>query len=96
MVNIRSCEFPMAGQTPLHWDKGTLLSILAQHFCQPQALGYQHISLNREFTADSLGKIAGFQIEWTGNLADHLKIMDETRLVVLVFKHVFFLAQHNP
>jgi hypothetical protein len=96
MINVRSCEFSDTRQTPLHWNKGSLQSFLAEHFCQPHVLPYRDISLNHQFTAENLVKIAGFRIKWTDNLADHLKIIDEIGLVVLVFKHVFFLEQHNP
>lgn len=94
MINIRSCEFSVARQTPLRWDQGSLQPFLSAHF-EKHELAHQNISLDRQFIADNLVKIAGFEIEWTDNLVDHLRIIDETGLKVLIFKNIFFLKQTN-
>jgi len=48
------------------------------------------VKLEKIFNARNLGRIAGIEIEWTKNLADHLRLIDEDRKVA-IFHHATYL-----
>jgi len=52
--------------------------------------GQENISLERKFNARNLGRIAGIQIAWTKNMADHLRLIDDENKV-LIFHYASFL-----
>ena len=53
-------------------------------------LGSENVKLEKIFNAGNLGRIAGIEIEWTNNLADHLRVVDEDKKVA-IFYHASFL-----
>ncbi|EDN98828.1 hypothetical protein SS1G_13687 [Sclerotinia sclerotiorum 1980 UF-70] len=52
--------------------------------------GQERVRLEKEFNACNLERIAGLQIEWTMNLADHLQLTDEENKVS-IFCYASFL-----
>lgn len=50
----------------------------------------ERVKLEKIFNAKNLGQIAGIDIIWTDNIADHLRVSDEDQKVAL-FHHVCFL-----
>jgi hypothetical protein len=80
--------------TTLQWkDEEGLKGLLSRQFSVvpfglPHALG--SVKLERLFTARNLERIAGMEITWTSNLADHLRLLDDDRRVA-IFHHAHFL-----
>ena len=52
--------------------------------------GQESVSLERKFNARNLGRIAGIQIAWTKNMADHLRLIDDENKV-LIFHFASYL-----
>lgn len=99
MVNIetiRRTDCVNARQTSIHWQAHSLQTYLSDYFDQKQELDCSKVRLDRHFTASNMRKIAGFKIKMTDSLADHLRIIDERGIiVVVVFSDVSFLKQPN-
>lgn len=83
------CAFSV--RKPLLWDTGSLREFVANHF-NPEAKEAGHVRLQKIFHARNLERLAGIQIEWTNNLADHLTLKDDDTKV-LIFHHATFLEQ---
>ncbi len=77
----------MAGKRLL-WAQGTLTEFVHSLF-SPQATERGKVSAL--FTARNLSRIAGFKVELTTNLADHLRFRDSD-MTVTVFHHATFLG----
>lgn len=57
-------------------------------------LNQSGLKLGREFNVSSMVRIAGFNIELTTNLADHLRLRDADR-TVMIFHHASFLGSQQ-
>jgi len=90
MMDIGVFQYAYSGRPELVWDAGSLKGFVANYFEQPQVLGHENVRLEKTFTARNLGRIAGIEIEWTDNLADHLRMIDEDKRVG-IFRHASFL-----
>jgi hypothetical protein len=90
MMDIGVFQFSYSGRPELVWKEGSLKCFVTDYFGQPQVLGYENIKLEKSFTAQNLGRIAGIEIEWTDNLADHLRMIDEDKRLG-IFRHASFL-----
>jgi hypothetical protein len=96
MAKIGRLEHEVVPQwNGLDWKDGSLRSFLHDHFHSAPRLGCEGVRLPKSFDAWSLENIGGVAIEFTDNLADHLRLThDDT--AVLVFHHASFLEyQHN-
>jgi hypothetical protein len=80
----------ITGKT-IDWRIGSLNGTLAAHF---QPLSTDKGKLPSFFTAEKIDRIAGIQILWTGNLLDHLRMINDDKAVYL-FHQVSFLAIHG-
>lgn len=65
-------------------------SFVANNFNAPQALSREHVKLEKVFIGRNLRRIAGINIVWTDNLADHLRMLEHDTQVA-IFHHGFFL-----
>jgi hypothetical protein len=54
-------------------------------------LDNEHVKLEKIFIARNLGRIAGIEIQFTNNLADHLRLMNEDDKKVTIFHNASFL-----
>jgi hypothetical protein len=73
----------------LHWTEGCLGDFIMSIFPAQKVLK-EHVKLEKLFNAYNLSRIAGIEIVWTSNLADHLRMQDDdTRIAI--FHHAFFL-----
>jgi hypothetical protein len=90
MVDFGSLQYGFSGQEQLVWDHGSLKEFIHDYFDVPPALGNEGVKLQKMFNARNLGRIAGVEIVWTNNLADHLRMIDEDKKVA-VFHHASFL-----
>lgn len=95
MVNVGTSKYAITRETQLTWAHGDLETLLTKHFNEPQVLGNANIRLDRAFTAYNLNRIAGIKVQWTDNLADHLRMIDDEDKIVAVFHHVSLLKRQN-
>ncbi|KAI9778153.1 MAG: hypothetical protein M1839_008362 [Geoglossum umbratile] len=86
-------ESHQIGQMKIPWKDGRLDELVSKLFPSKHVLN-DSVKLGKAFNALSLEKVAGIEIIWTSNLADHLRMMeDDTR--VAIFHHAYFLAHHR-
>jgi hypothetical protein len=89
MLSFRSPQYAISGTERVLWAEGALESSIQQHFSGPK-LTDTTVTLDAEFTGYNIEKVAGIEISWTDNLADHLRLIEgETK--VAIFHHVAFL-----
>lgn len=78
-----------AGQRTVLWKERDLRTLLEEEFTASK-LPVQHVKLEKLFTARNIEQIGGIGIDWTRNLADHLRLQeDDTK--VSIFHHASFL-----
>lgn len=77
------------GQVPRAWNNGSLRDFVKSIFPTTKELP-DDLKLERMFTARNLERVAGIQVIWTSNLADHLQLEDDDTSV-RIFSHVSFL-----
>lgn len=90
MVEFGQLQYGFTGRKQLVWDSNLLEQFVHSYFNTPQALGQETVKLEKIFNARNLGRIAGMEIEWTDNLADHLRLTDGDKRVA-IFHHASFL-----
>ncbi|KAL2141656.1 hypothetical protein VTI28DRAFT_2150 [Corynascus sepedonium] len=84
-VSLRRC---------LRWERGPLRDCVHRLFDEPPKLSCEPIRLPKSFDAWSIANVAGIEVAFTDNLADHLLLIDDdTRL--LIFHHASFLEYHR-
>lgn len=74
----------------IEWNEGNLLDFIRDSFAPPSSPSHGRVKLEKSFNALNLQRIAGIEIWWTDNLADHLRMMDDDK-AVFVFHHASFL-----
>lgn len=94
MTDFGEMPFCVSGQRQVPWTKGMIKECLKQYWDCPQALSGERVKLENVFNARNLYRIAGIQVRWTSNLADHLRLMDDDKKVS-IFHHAFFLNLQN-
>ncbi|KAI9675989.1 MAG: hypothetical protein M1822_008375 [Bathelium mastoideum] len=102
MVNIRSPNPDLGGyvsfNTALPWpDEKSIAEILSDHFNADCVMKAKHKAFSKRFTLYHLEKIAGFQILWTDNLLDHLRLVDDAIYIfhnVTVLRHLLTANLH--
>jgi hypothetical protein len=78
----------------LQWQQGSLKDFVHGLFNEPPKLSCEQVRLPKTFDAWSIANVAGIEVAFTDNLADHLLLVDDdTRL--LVFHHASFLEYHR-
>lgn len=83
--------------TPGHsvlWGSGRSLGDTIDDAFSPKGQSTEMVQLPKAFTAANLEKIAGIQVQWTSNLADHLSMKDDDTKVML-FHQASFLELHR-
>ena len=86
--------------TPGHlvaWDNGSddgKLSQAVHDALWSNTPTAEKVKLSKVFTAANLEKIAGIEVQWTSNLADHLSLRDDDTKVML-FHQASFLELHK-
>jgi len=98
MIKFGKLPHECLGGRSIEWNSGTFSEFIHGHFSRPPAYNAQtcthaHIKLGKQFNALNLQRIAGIQIFWTDNLADHLRMMDDDKTLA-VFYHASFLEYH--
>lgn len=78
----------------LRWERGPLQEFVHDLFSEPPKLSCEQTRLPKSFDAWSIANVAGIEVAFTDNLADHLLLVeDDTKL--LVFHHASFLEYHR-
>ncbi|KAI0450626.1 hypothetical protein F5B21DRAFT_528830 [Xylaria acuta] len=82
----------IGGPNTIRWDTGSLREFTEKYFGPRAGIKLQpdKPQIGRIFTALNLRKIEGMRIEWTRNLADHLRLVDDDK-TVSIFDCVAFL-----
>jgi len=94
MVSVGNIPNGFSGYRPLQWDQGTLRQFLADQLPPRSAPLQERVRLEKVFTARNIERIAGIRLRWTDNLADHLRLEDDER-VVNIFHHASFLIMQQ-
>ncbi|OCK87675.1 uncharacterized protein K441DRAFT_593237 [Cenococcum geophilum 1.58] len=88
MMEVGELQYGFISRNRLDWPEGSLRDFLRDYFKKTTSGDY--VRLERIFNARNLRRIAGIDIEWTSNIADHLLLIDgDTR--VAIFHHAEFL-----
>lgn len=92
MIDVGEFERAYSGRQRLLWTDGILQDFLREAF--PVALSHENdrTKLDEKFTICNMILIAGFQVEPTSNLYNHLQLRDK---IVEVFHHASFLVAHR-
>jgi len=90
MVEFGNLPYAFSGRRQLQWSHGTMRGFLEEHFCTKPVLGHEHVKFEKNFIARKFARVAGIEIEWTNNLADHLRMVDDDTKVT-IFHHASFL-----
>jgi len=83
----------VSGETKLNWKDGTIKDLLDTQM-GAEAFMREDIKLEKIFNARNLERIAGIEVRWTSNLADHLRMRDDDTAVE-IFHHASFLRFHR-
>lgn len=76
------------------WSEGTIKDHIASCFPEKPVLGHEGVKLGTIFNAPNIERIAGIEIVWTDNLADHLRLTSNDKQVA-VFHHASFLLRQQ-
>ncbi|SPQ23348.1 0996ff9d-aff8-4224-acaa-8812ba701ec8 [Thermothielavioides terrestris] len=91
-VGVGNRQFP--SRKCLRWEKGSLRDFVHDLFREPPRLSCEKVRLPRSFDAWAITNVAGIEIAFTDNLADHL-LLTEDDSKLHVFHHAFFLECHR-
>jgi hypothetical protein len=90
MLDVGEFRNAYSGRKRLVWEDGPISGFVQDLFNPQPSLAHDGVKLNPTFNARNLDRIAGFKVELTPNLADHLRFRDENKTVT-VFHHASFL-----
>ncbi|KAI0417924.1 hypothetical protein F5X98DRAFT_363439 [Xylaria grammica] len=101
MTSIGEPPLGIDGPNTIRWDTGSLRQFTDAYFGPGSGTRLQpdKPQIGRIFTALNLRKIGGMRIEWTRNLADHLRLVDDDKTVSLlefVALQKFHSKVHQP
>jgi hypothetical protein len=96
MLMVDVGEFPnsWSGRKKLLWVEGSLQEFVKETLTESISLHHDRIRFSRAFKMCNLDRIAGFRVEFTSDLYDHLRVKDVDKSV-LVFHHASFLMAHK-
>ena len=73
----------------IRWDSDQYLSDAVGKEFSSKSQSTETVKLPKVFTAANLEKIAGIQVQWTSNLADHLALKDDDKKVMFFHQASF-------
>ncbi|KAF2434056.1 hypothetical protein EJ08DRAFT_646919 [Tothia fuscella] len=91
MMDVGVLRLGYSGRPQIAWRDGTLKECIHAYFADPIALGHENTRFEQIFTARNITRIGGIKIEWTENLADHLRMVGDNDKKVAVFHYASFL-----
>lgn len=86
MVHIGTISRGVTGQKGVIWQQGILADAINNHF-RHQTILTDSVKLERTFNLQSIDRIADVSIQWTPNLADHLRFIEDGKKPVLNVFH---------
>ncbi|KAK4444416.1 hypothetical protein QBC34DRAFT_360139 [Podospora aff. communis PSN243] len=89
MAEVGVLESGATGRRPLKWTGGSLRSLLAAEFAPQKEMDASAAKIEKRFIANNISKIAGIELKWTSNLADHLLLHGDDKSVY-IFHHAEF------
>jgi hypothetical protein len=90
MMEFGALRLGFSGRQQIEWSQGSMQECIGSYFSPHPKRTHESVKLESFFTARNLGRIAGIEVRWTDNLADHLRLVDDDK-GVRVFHHVSFL-----
>ncbi|KAK4448767.1 hypothetical protein QBC34DRAFT_380997 [Podospora aff. communis PSN243] len=90
MVDIGRPPLAFSGRRPLLWSSGPLREFLGSYFHQPKDLVPDNQQIGKIFNAVNLRRLAGIKMQWSSNMANHLRLADDEK-TVFIFHHAAFL-----
>lgn len=98
MIEVGELKNTFSGRHPVSWEKresigNFMLAVFdpeTLYGFEPEAERVEQGKFNRQFTARNLALVAGFRVELTTNLVDHL-LFRESDKTVMIFHHATFL-----
>lgn len=94
MIDFCGSPYGFSGHTEMHWVRGSLADYLKDYFEDTCVLTDTRVKLEKNFNARSLIRVAGLEIVWTDNLADHLLLSDDDSRVH-IFHHATLLENQK-
>ena len=94
MMEIGNLPFAYSGLRQLEWSQESLRDFIRRRFPSKPVLDHERTKLEKGFNARNIGQIGGIEIEWTANLADHLRMMRDDKAVA-IFHHASFLRRQQ-
>ncbi|KAH6961994.1 hypothetical protein BKA56DRAFT_736817 [Ilyonectria sp. MPI-CAGE-AT-0026] len=94
MMEFGNLPYVYSGCKQLEWSQGSLRDFIVKRFEKKRELGHDNIKLEKIFNARNLRKIGGVEVAWTANLADHLRLMKDDKIVA-IFHHASFLRRQQ-
>ncbi|KAH7371816.1 hypothetical protein BKA64DRAFT_689570 [Cadophora sp. MPI-SDFR-AT-0126] len=84
----------LSGGTKLNWKDGALSEFVQREFSVQNSMK-EPVKLERIFNARNLEGIAGVEVRWTSNLADHLRMRDDDKAVEIFHYATFLKLQQD-
>lgn len=89
MVHIGAVPQGVTSQTAIIWREGRLKDAMESHF-QHEMILTESVKFQKVFNARNIERIADVTIQWTPNLVDHLRFVEDGRKPVL---NIFYCAE---
>lgn len=91
MIDVGALQNSFSGRRRLLWKEGdgALKDFIREIFSDKPQSGHNGVKLGQSFTARTLDYIAGFRVELTADLVDHLRLRDDK--TVAIFHYASFL-----
>jgi hypothetical protein len=94
MLDVGEFQNTYSGRKKLLWAQGPVQEFLQETLLKPISLEHDGIRLNDMFNVCNMVRIAGFKVELTSNLSDHLRLRDIDK-TISVFHHASFLLANR-
>jgi hypothetical protein len=83
------------GTSVVPWeDEDVALDTVLANYFDASSADAGNLTFEEEFTVFNLQRFVGLEIQWSNNLADHLRLIDNDRKLC-VFHHATFLQHQN-
>jgi hypothetical protein len=91
MIKVGAPPHGCVVRNQLNRRNGMALSeFICGSFCEARRRGHERLKLEKSFKPVNLQPFASIKIKWIDNLAEHLQVMNDDRMVA-VFYHASFL-----
>lgn len=95
MLDFGVIQSGFTGREFSKWISGDIKTFIADYYKNSPKLEHKGIKLQEGFNARNLGRITRIKIDWTKNLTDHLRLVDDDKTVAIFHHRSFLEAQKN-